>query len=113
MDKIERQSFAVNTILKRIEAFERAEDLPRLKIAYLELSILEQEIAAKYPPYHAEGAAARPGAVLAAIKGGDVQQAKRLYVQYSNDDMVGKGEKENMRAMIAACEKAQSLAAVE
>lgn len=72
------------------EAIRRAEVLdeigaPGARLAYLDVSLLEERIASLFPPSNAEGAIARRGAISAAIAAHEFQRAKELVAKFISE----------------------------
>lgn len=75
---------------------------PGAASAHLDVSLLEEKIAGFLPPSVPEGAIARRGAVRAAVNGGDVQRAHRLYDRYSNDPATADDLRIELLALLVA-----------
>ncbi|MGJ5221026.1 hypothetical protein ACQR16_32920, partial [Bradyrhizobium oligotrophicum] len=87
------------------EAIRRAESLDGLDAAaaigaYLEVSLLEEQIALLLPPGDVEGAIARRGAVRAAISARDFARATELVSKFSQEPGVGGALSFELRALL-------------
>ena len=75
------------------DAIRRAEVLdelhaPGARVAYLDVSILEEQIATLLPPSKPEGAIARRGAITAAISAQQYDRAQELVARFSDEQEI-------------------------
>lgn len=95
------------------EAIERAENLehlgaPGARGAHLDVSLIEERIAAHIPASEVEGAVARRGAVRHAIAAGVHSRAENLMASFVAEDATPAELQEELRDLVAAVDVATS-----
>lgn len=76
----------VTEAIERAQAFEDAGDTAA-RLAYREVSTIEEAIASELPSNTTQGDVARCGAVSAALKSGDDTRARELARRYLDEDL--------------------------
>ena len=77
----------VTEAIERAQALEDAGDVDACRLAYREVSIIEEAIAAERPSSTIQGDVARCGAVSAALKSGDDARARELARRYLDENL--------------------------
>jgi hypothetical protein len=96
------------------EAIMRAEALqdlgaPGAAAAFVDVSLIEEEIAKRAPASDPEGAIARRGAVRAAVFGGDVQRARRLVDRFLQEEETEEVLRRQLVELLDTARKAPSV----
>lgn len=92
------------------EAIRRAEALddlraPGARLAYLDLSLLEEKVAELLPPSDPEGALARRGAVRAALSAGNRARAEHLVQRFLGEEGTGNNLRAELLGLLEQAEQ--------